>query len=115
MSFSNEYFYDGIIDNGLLILSLNDNVFHVNKSKKRKREEINYTFLWHCRFDHISETRINKLYKEDFFDPYDYESLKIYESYLMGKMTKTPFIGHRERTSELLRLMHIDICGPMTT
>ena len=30
-------------------------------------------------------------------------------------MTKTPFNGHRERANELLRLVHIDICGSMTT
>ena len=42
---------------------------------------------------------------------YDYESLEIYESYLMGKITKTLFTGHGERTSELLRLMQIDVCG----
>ena len=33
----------------------------------------------------------------------------------MGKMTKTPFSGHGERTSELLGLVHTDVCGPMTT
>ena len=33
----------------------------------------------------------------------------------MGKMTKTPFSGHGERATELLRLIHTDVCGPMTT
>ena len=33
----------------------------------------------------------------------------------MGKMTKTPFSGHGERTTELLGLIHTDVCGPMTT
>ena len=62
-----------------------------------------------------SETRINKLYKEEFFDPYDYESLGTCESCLMGKMTKTPFSGYGERTSELLGLVHTDVYDPMTT
>ena len=76
---------------------------------------MNNTLLWHCRLGHISETRINKLYKEEFFDPYDYESLGTYESYLIEKMTKTPFSGHGERTSELLGLVHTDVYGPVTT
>ena len=33
----------------------------------------------------------------------------------MGKMTKTPFVGYRERANELLALVHSDVCGPMTT
>ena len=33
----------------------------------------------------------------------------------MDKMTKTPFSGHGERTTELLGLVHTDVCGPMTT
>ena len=31
----------------------------------------------------------------------------------MKKMTKTPFSGHGERTSELLGLVHTDVCDPM--
>ena len=82
---------------------------------KRKREDVNITYLWHYCLGHISETRINKLYKEEFFDPYDYESSKIYESCLMGKITKNPFSRHGDRVKELLVLVHSDIYGPMTT
>ncbi|XP_040251457.2 uncharacterized protein [Aegilops tauschii subsp. strangulata] len=34
---------------------------------------------------------------------------------LMGKMTKTPFMGHPERAGELLEIIHSDVCGPMST
>ena len=30
-------------------------------------------------------------------------------------MTRSPFTGKRERASELLGLMHTDVCGPMST
>ena len=33
----------------------------------------------------------------------------------MGKMNKTPFSGHGEKTTELLGLIHTDVCGPMIT
>ena len=110
---SNEIICSGLFSNGLLTLSLDDNVFHVNN--KRKRENFNNTLLWHYRLGHVSESRISKLYKEKFLEPYEYESLGTCESCLMGKMTKTPFSGHGERTIELLGLIHTDVCGPMTT
>ena len=31
----------------------------------------------------------------------------------MGKMTKTPFSGTMERATDLLEIIHIDVCGPM--
>ena len=90
-------------------------IFFILKKYEKKREDVNITYLQHCRFDHISESRINKLYKEEFFDPYDYESFGTCESCLMGKMTKTLFSGYRERMNELLALVHIDVCGSMIT
>ena len=30
-------------------------------------------------------------------------------------MTKTPFVGQSERASELLGLIHTDVCGPMNS
>jgi hypothetical protein len=29
-------------------------------------------------------------------------------------MTKSPFTGQSERASDLLGLVHIDVCGPMS-
>ena len=31
----------------------------------------------------------------------------------MGKMTKTPFSGPMERATDLLEIIHTDVCGPM--
>ena len=32
----------------------------------------------------------------------------------MGKMTKTPFSGTMERATDLLEIIHTDVCGPMS-
>src|SRR6187399_371596 len=32
----------------------------------------------------------------------------------MGKMTKTPFSGTMERETDLLEIIHTDVCGPMS-
>ena len=36
-------------------------------------------------------------------------------SYLLRKMTKSPFTRKGERASDVLGLVHTDICGPMNT
>ena len=33
---------------------------------------------------------------------------------LMGKMTKTPFSETMERATDLLEIIHTDVCGPMS-
>ena len=32
----------------------------------------------------------------------------------MGKMTKTPHLGLMERATNLLEIIHTDVCGPMS-
>ena len=36
------------------------------------------------------------------------------EPCLMGKMSKTPFSETMERATDLLEIIHIDVCGPMS-
>ena len=35
--------------------------------------------------------------------------------FFLGKMTKSPFTEHGEKASDLLELIHSDVCGPMST
>src|SRR5262249_15881564 len=37
------------------------------------------------------------------------------ESRLMGKMTKAPFTGQSERATDLLSLIHTDVCKPLSS
>ena len=52
-----------------------------------------------------------KLYQDGLIHSFGLESFETCESCLLGKMTKAPFAGHSERASELLGLIHIDVCG----
>jgi hypothetical protein len=45
----------------------------------------------------------------------DFKSFDTCESCLLGKMTKTHFDGQTERASDLLGLVHTDVCGPMSS
>ena len=46
--FSDEFYQNIFIDNGLLFLSLSDNILYVDYMKKRKKEDVNVTYIWHC-------------------------------------------------------------------
>ena len=52
--FFNKFYDSSYIDNNLLILALNENIFHIGRNMKRKREDVNITYLWHYRLGHIS-------------------------------------------------------------
>jgi hypothetical protein len=73
------------------------------------------TFIWHCRLGHIIEKRIERLHKDGLLNSFDFESFDTCVSCLLGKMTKTPFISQSERASDLLGLVHTDICGPVSS
>ena len=72
------------------------------------------TYLWHCHLGHINEKHISKLHKDGFLDSFNFESIEICKSCLLGKMTKDPFTGHSERAIDLLGLIHTDVCSPLS-
>ncbi|KAK8593532.1 hypothetical protein V6N12_045612 [Hibiscus sabdariffa] len=111
----NNLFYGSAqLINGLYILNQENMIFNIN-AKRLKTNDSNQTYLWHCRLGHISERRISKLHKDGLLDPFVFEQFDVCESCLLGKMTKAPFTGKGERESDLLGLIHSDVCGPMNT
>ena len=99
--------------NGHYILNISDPILNIN-TKKRKIDNENSSYLWHCRLGHVNKKRISQLYKNGYLGSLDYESYETCESCLLGKMTKTPFSGKGERATELLGIIHSDVCGPMS-
>ncbi|KAK8557934.1 hypothetical protein V6N12_010157 [Hibiscus sabdariffa] len=91
-----------------------DTIYKIS-TKRLKTNDSNQTYLWHCRLDHISERRISKLHKDGLLDPFVFEQMDGCESCLLGKMTKALFNGKGKRASDLLGLIHSDVCGPMNT
>ena len=69
----------------------------------------------HCRLGHISLKRMKKLHDDGLLTSSDFETFETCESCLLGKMNKSPFAKSCERASELLELIHSDVCGPMST
>jgi len=101
------------IVNGLYVLNLEETGINNVNAKRVRKHDCNPAYLWHCRLGHIGKKRIERLHKDGLLDSFDYESIETCESCLLGKMTKAPFVGQSERASELLGLVHTDVCGPM--
>ena len=68
----------------------------------------------YCRLGHIGVKRMKKIHTDGLLESLDYESVDACEPCLMGKMTKTPFSGTMERATDLLEIIHTDVCGPMS-
>ena len=101
---------------GLFLLNLDSSDTHIH-SVETKRCRVNNdsaTYLWHCRLGHIGVKRMKKLHGDGLLESLDYESLDACEPCLMGKMTKTPFSGTMEQATDLLEIIHTDVCDPMS-
>ncbi|KAK1626816.1 hypothetical protein QYE76_001131, partial [Lolium multiflorum] len=114
--FMNNIFYGHAPEkNGLFLLNLDSSDTHVhNIDAKRIKLNDNSTYMWHCRLGHIGVKRMKKLHSDGLLESLDFESLDRCEACLMGKMTKTPFSGIMERATDLLEIIHTDVCGPMS-
>ncbi|KAK1697208.1 hypothetical protein QYE76_013905, partial [Lolium multiflorum] len=114
--FMNNIFYGHAPEkNGLFLLSLDSSDTHVhNIDAKRIKLNDNSTYMWHCRLGHIGVKRMKKLHSDGLLESLDFQSLDRCEACLMGKMTKTPFSGIMERATDLLEIIHTDVCGPMS-
>jgi len=70
--------------------------------------------LWHRRLSHISEKGINCLDKKDVLPRLKSAELEKCSHCMAGKQTRVSFQKHPpSKKSELLELVHFDVCGPL--
>src|SRR3954468_19529136 len=111
---SNTFNGHALNKNGLLNLDRsNTHVYNIG-AKRCKIIMISTTYLWHCREGHIGVKRMKKLHADGSFDSLDFESVETCKPCLLGKMTKISFSGMMEQASDLLEMIHVDVCGPMS-
>ena len=113
---SNIFYGHAHLMSGLFLLNLDssDTHNHIVETKRYKFNNDSANYLWHCRLDHIGVNCMKKLHDDGLLESLDYESLDACEPCLMGKMTRTPFSGTMERATDLLKIIHTDVCGPMS-
>ena len=98
----------------MLDLDRSDTHIHNIDAKRCKVNNDSASYLWHCRLGHIGVKRMKKLHKDGFLESLGYESFDACEPCRMGKMTKTPFFRTMERATDLLEIIHTDVCRPMS-
>ncbi|KAK8601315.1 hypothetical protein V6N12_051152 [Hibiscus sabdariffa] len=76
----------------------------------------NSTELWHKWLSHMSEKGFNCLAKKNQLSGLKNATLKNCVHYLVGKQMRVSFSSRPpHRKSELLELVHSDVCGPIKT
>ncbi|GJY45367.1 retrotransposon protein, putative, ty1-copia subclass [Tanacetum coccineum] len=117
VSKNNVFYFNVIPSNGIYEIDMHDLVPNVNSiynvSTKRAKHNLDSTYLWHCRLAHISKKRIEKLQQEGLLKSTDDESFDQCVSCLSGKMTRKSFPHRPERATDLLGIIHTDVCGPL--
>ena len=100
--------------NGLLNLDRSDTHIHNIEAKRCKVNNDSATYFWHCRLGHIGVKRMKKIHVDGLLESLGYESFDACESCLLSKMTKTLFSRTMERATDLLEIIHTDVCDPMS-
>ncbi|GJU64843.1 retrotransposon protein, putative, ty1-copia subclass [Tanacetum coccineum] len=118
VSKNNVHYYNAIPSNGIYEIDMHNlvpNLFNsiYNVITKRAKHNLDSTYLWHCRLAHISKKRIEKLQQEGLLKSTDDESFDQCVSCLSGKMTRKSFPHRPERATDLLGIIHTDVCGPL--
>ncbi|GJZ48463.1 retrotransposon protein, putative, ty1-copia subclass, partial [Tanacetum coccineum] len=117
VSLNGIFYFSAISMNGVFEIDMNDNVSKYNNNSifsinKKRKLDLNSSYLWHCRLAHIGKTRMQKLQREGLLESINDGSYDKCESCISGKMTKKPFNNNIERATDLLGLIHTDVCGP---
>ncbi|KAJ9561441.1 hypothetical protein OSB04_006601 [Centaurea solstitialis] len=110
----NIFYFKATPVDGLYTVNLKDNNSEIYHISKRSKDIEDQTYLWHCRLGHINKKRVELLLKGGFLGNFDYKPFDICESCLSGKMTKQPFNSENERATDLLEIIHTDVCGPFS-
>ena len=122
LRFDNNSIGDAFLYNNLYLLSMHDEVHsvcdvNVNESlleketKKRKITQDTSLKLWHCRLDHISRGRIERLVKSKILPQLEFSDLEQCVECIKGKFLKQIKKGAK-RSAGTLEIIHTDICGP---
>ena len=83
----------------------------VNVTDKKSQET-----LWHRRYGHLGEQNLQKIAREQLVKKFDYDISKrigFCETCIGGKHLRTPFASSTTQTTEVLELVHSDVCGKM--
>ncbi|GJZ35562.1 retrotransposon protein, putative, ty1-copia subclass, partial [Tanacetum coccineum] len=115
--FNAVHYFNAIPSNGIYEIDMHDLIPNFNSiynvSTKRAKHNLNSTYLWHYRLAHISKKPIEKLQQEGLLKSTDNESFDQCVSCLSGKITRKSFPHRPKRATDLLGIIHTNVCGPL--
>ncbi len=76
--------------------------------------------LWHQRFGHLGVDNLKLLSDKRLVDGLklgksDVSNIRNCQNCAQGKQTRSPFLESTRRSTELLEIVHSDVCGPLQT
>ncbi|XP_019056627.1 PREDICTED: probable receptor-like protein kinase At5g47070 [Tarenaya hassleriana] len=86
-----------------------ENIMGVKRSAPNNESS---ALLWHQRLGHISKERLIRLVKNEILPSLDFSDLGVCIDCIKGKQTKHTVKKAATRSTQLLELIHTDICGP---
>ncbi|XP_022862761.1 uncharacterized protein LOC111382947 [Olea europaea var. sylvestris] len=106
-AYDNLYLFD-------IIASYNETLHVDSRGTKRKLNKENSATLWHKRLGQILKARVERIVSDGILDSLDFTDFDVCIECIKGKQTKTRRLGSK-RTSDVLELIHTNICGPSPT
>ena len=90
--------------------------FSVNTISSTKRLRLNEksSILWHKRLGYISKQRMERLIKDEILRDLDFSDFDTCVDCIKGKLTSKIRNAKANKCTELLRIIHTDICGSFT-
>ena len=86
----NDIFYAHcLLVNGLYVLDLEDESIYNINANRAQPNDLNSTFIWHCRLGHISRGRIEILVKNRILPPVEFLGLEQCIDCIKRKIHKT--------------------------
>src|SRR3954469_15746239 len=107
----NELYLLSLCEKVHYVCNVNEQVSASNKEQKKRKRTHDSSKLWHCRLDHISRGRIERLVKDEILPPLEFSDLEQCIDCIKGKYEKQIKKGANRSTSTL-QIIHTDICGP---
>lgn len=87
------------------------------KSQRINLAKENKEILWHRRYGHIGKQKLRKMVKGEMVKRLDYDASKdiaFCETCISGKHHRAPFNSSKTHSTELLELVHSDVCGKIS-
>ena len=86
---------------------------HNTDAKRRKANDLNFTYLWHLHLSHIGKKCMKKLHVDGFLKSFVFWIIWHLQILSQKMMTKIPFICQNERATNLLEIIHNDVWSPI--